>query len=166
MWYRYFRCGIGIFPLRAFSDTTSEIISNRTEQTTTTYQNMRWTWIWGRSKPLFRIDRWFLHCSTFKRENLQKIMKNYRERFDGFCRSPLAQKMKKKMQKFPFAGKVSTFFGPLSAKSWGKVIETPDDSQTFCSSFVWAAGWMPLSGTVQKIYFLNSSHKLTSNRPI
>ncbi len=29
MWYRYFRCGIGIFPLRAFSDTTSEIISNR-----------------------------------------------------------------------------------------------------------------------------------------
>ncbi len=25
----YFRCGIGIFPLRAFSDTTSEIISNR-----------------------------------------------------------------------------------------------------------------------------------------
>jgi hypothetical protein len=24
-----FRCGIGIFPLRAFSDTTSEIISNR-----------------------------------------------------------------------------------------------------------------------------------------
>jgi hypothetical protein len=29
MWHRYFRCGIGIFPLRAFSDTTSEIISNR-----------------------------------------------------------------------------------------------------------------------------------------
>jgi hypothetical protein len=29
MWYRYFRCGIGIFPQRAFSDTTSEIISNR-----------------------------------------------------------------------------------------------------------------------------------------
>jgi hypothetical protein len=29
MWYRNFRCGIGIFPLRAFSDTTSEIISNR-----------------------------------------------------------------------------------------------------------------------------------------
>jgi hypothetical protein len=29
MWYWYFRCGIGIFPLRAFSDTTSEIISNR-----------------------------------------------------------------------------------------------------------------------------------------
>jgi hypothetical protein len=29
MWYQYFRCGIGIFPLRAFSDTTSEIISNR-----------------------------------------------------------------------------------------------------------------------------------------
>jgi hypothetical protein len=29
MWYRYFRCGIGIFPLRPFSDTTSEIISNR-----------------------------------------------------------------------------------------------------------------------------------------
>jgi hypothetical protein len=29
MWYRYARCGIGIFPLRAFSDTTSEIISNR-----------------------------------------------------------------------------------------------------------------------------------------
>jgi hypothetical protein len=31
MWYRYFRCGIGIFPLRAFSDTTSEIISNRVD---------------------------------------------------------------------------------------------------------------------------------------
>jgi hypothetical protein len=31
MWYRYFRCGIGIFPLRAFSDTTSEIISNRAD---------------------------------------------------------------------------------------------------------------------------------------
>jgi hypothetical protein len=31
MWYRYFRCGIGIFPLRAFYDTTSEIISNRVE---------------------------------------------------------------------------------------------------------------------------------------
>jgi hypothetical protein len=26
-----FRCGIGIFPLRAFSDTTSEIISNRVD---------------------------------------------------------------------------------------------------------------------------------------
>jgi hypothetical protein len=32
MWYRYFGCGIGIFPLRAFSDTTSEIISNRARQ--------------------------------------------------------------------------------------------------------------------------------------
>jgi hypothetical protein len=32
MWYRNFRCGIGIFPLRAFSDTTSEIISNRVKK--------------------------------------------------------------------------------------------------------------------------------------
>jgi hypothetical protein len=33
MWYRYFRCGIGIFLLRAFSDTTSEIIPNRVSLT-------------------------------------------------------------------------------------------------------------------------------------
>jgi hypothetical protein len=45
---------------------------------------------------------------------------------------------------------VSTFFGPLSAKTWGKMTETPDDSQNFCSSLVWVAGWTPLAGTVKK----------------
>jgi hypothetical protein len=38
---------------------------------------------------------------------------------------------------FSFAGKMSTFFGPPSAKTWGKMAETPDDSQNFYSPPHW-----------------------------
>jgi hypothetical protein len=56
----------------------------RSEQITTSYQNMCWIWIWGCSKLSSRIDRWFFNCSTFRRKNLQKMMKSYQKRFDGF----------------------------------------------------------------------------------
>jgi hypothetical protein len=50
---------------------------------------------------------------------------------------------------FSFVGKLSSFFGPLSAKTWGKMPGVFDDPQIFVRVF-WAAGWTPLAGTGEK----------------
>ncbi len=59
--HRYFRCGIGIFPLRAFSDTTSEIISNRVENWDIYY----WIYPLVPHFSLFWLRRYWLKVSSF-----------------------------------------------------------------------------------------------------
>jgi hypothetical protein len=51
-----FRCGIGIFPLRAFSDTTSEIISNRVIIKNKIFW---WSWWSTRSKKINKENIFF-----------------------------------------------------------------------------------------------------------
>ncbi len=54
---------------------------------------------------------------------------------------------------FSFAGKVSTFFGPQSAKTWEENFRNFRwFSGFFCWSFFWAAGWTPLAGTGEKFW--------------